>query len=72
MTILWSEFVLVVVASLIAACLVVAAYSLALRVRDGEEPWRRVASISLFGLCGLFVAAGIFFIVPALHSAVLG
>lgn len=72
MTILWGDFLLVVVASLVGACLLVTAYSVALRVRDGEEGWRRPLSIGMFALCGLLVAAGIFLIVPALHSAVLG
>ena len=68
----WADFVLVVVASLVSACILVTLFSLALRVRDGEQPWRKPVSITLFVLCGLFVAFGIFLIVPALHSAVLG
>ena len=72
MTIHWGDFLVVVIASLVGACLVVSAYSLALRVRDGEESWRRPLSIGMFSLCGLLVAVGIFLIVPALHTAVLG
>ena len=72
MTINWGDFVVVVVASLLSACLLVTLFSLALRVGDGTARWRRPVAVSLFVLCALFVAFGIFLIVPALHSAVLG
>ena len=64
----WMSFVVVVAASLIAACLVVTLFSLGLRVADGPEPWRRPVSTGLFVLCGLFALAGIVLIVPALHG----
>jgi hypothetical protein len=64
----WSTFPLVVVVALVAACLLVALFSLALRVGDGAQPWRRPASVGLFVLCGLVVAFGIYLIVPALHA----
>ncbi len=47
-------------------------FSLALRLGDGAAPWRKPASVAMYVLCGLLVAFGIFLIVPALHSAVLG
>jgi hypothetical protein len=72
MTINWLNFVVVVASSLIAACLLVTLFSVALRLGDGSAPWRRPVSVFLFVLCGLAVAFGILLIVPALHSAVLG
>ena len=72
MTINWGDFLTVIIASLVAACLLVTLFSLGLRLGDGEQPWRRPVSVAMFVLCGLLVAVGIFLIVPALHSAVLG
>jgi len=72
MTINWFNFVIVVASSLVAACLLVTLFSVGLRLADGTAPWRRPVSVVLFVLCGLLVALGIFLIVPALHSAVLG
>ena len=72
MTINWGDFLTVIIASLVAACLLVTLFSLGLRLGDGEQPWRRPVSVTMFVLCGLLVAVGIFLIVPALHSAVLG
>ncbi len=68
MTIQWFNFVLVVGASLLAACLVVTTFSLALRLGDGTAPWRRPLSVMLFVLCALFVLFGLYLIIPALHS----
>ena len=64
----WETFPIVVAAALVAACLLVTLFSVALRVGDGPEPWRRPASVALYVLCGLAVAFGIYLIVPALHS----
>ncbi|HWR86139.1 MAG TPA: hypothetical protein VN200_09115 [Rhodoglobus sp.] len=64
----WMSFVIVVVASMIAACGVVTLFSLGLRLADGTEPWRRPVAVVLFGLCAVAVAAGIYLIVPALHG----
>ena len=72
MTINWGDFLTVIIASLVAASLLVTLFSLGLRLGDGSERWRRPVSVTMFVLCGLLVAAGIFLIVPALHSAVLG
>lgn len=71
MTIDWLAFVQVVVAALVAACLLVTLFSLGLRAIDGAQPWRRPVGIALFVLCALVVALGIFLIIPALHG-VLG
>ena len=72
MTIAWGDFLTVIIASLVAASLLVTLFSLGLRLGDNSSPWRKRASVAMFVLCGLLVAAGIFLIVPALHSAVLG
>jgi len=64
----WSTFPLVVGVALVAACVLVTLFSLALRVGNGTEPWRRPASVALFVLCGLVVAFGIYLIVPVLHA----
>lgn len=72
MTINWLDFLTVIVASLVGACLLVTMFSLALRLGISETVWRKRASVFLYVLCGVFVAFGIFLIVPALHTAVLG
>ena len=64
----WFSFVIVVAVSLFAACVLVTVFSLALRLSDGEAPWRRPTSIALFVVCGLLVLFGIYLIVPALHA----
>lgn len=64
----WWAFVVVVVASLLAACLLVTLFSIALRVGDSPLPRRRGASVALYVLCGLVVAFGVYLIVPALHA----
>ncbi|MEO8263443.1 MAG: hypothetical protein ABI566_12820 [Pseudolysinimonas sp.] len=61
-------FVTVVVAALVAACLLVTVFSIALRVGDSESRGRRLGSVALFAVCGFIVLFGIFLIVPALHS----
>jgi hypothetical protein len=68
MTIDWFAFVVVVGASLVSACLLVALFSTALRVGDSELAWRKRASVALFVVCGLVVAFGVYLIVPALHA----
>ena len=64
----WLAFVSVVLSAAVAACVIVTLFSLALRLGDGTEPWRKRVSIDLFVLCGLFVLFGIYLIVPALHE----
>ncbi len=63
----WGSFVEVVVASLVAACLLVALFALGLRVNDSPRTSRRLAAVALFTLCAAVVVFGIFLIVPALH-----
>ena len=70
MTIDWMAFVTVVVVSLVAACAVVTIFSFALRLGDGEAPWRRPVSVALYALCVLIVLFGIYLIVPALHAPI--
>jgi apolipoprotein N-acyltransferase len=67
MTIDWLSFASVVGVALVAACALVALFSLALRIADGDQSWRRPVAVTLFVLCGLLVAFGIYLIVPALH-----
>jgi len=64
----WLAFVSVVISALVAACLVVTLFSLALRLGDGTETWRKGVSVTLFVVCGLAVLFGIYLIVPALHQ----
>jgi len=68
MTIDWMAFVTVVVAALVAACLLVTVFSVALRVGDSPSKRRRLGSVALFAVCGFIVLFGIFLIVPALHT----
>lgn len=68
----WDFFIVVILSSLVAACLLVTLFSLALRFGDGEAPWRRRVSVAMYVLCGLLVVAGIILIVPALRSGLLG
>jgi len=64
----WMAFVTVVVAALVAACLLVTLFSLALRIGDAEGAARRIAAVALYAVCGFVVLFGIFLIVPALHT----
>ena len=63
----WWAFVTVVAASLLGACGVVLVFSLALRLGDGEAPWRRPVSVALYVVCVGIVLFGIWLIVPFLH-----
>ena len=68
MTIDWMAFVTVVVAALVAACLLVTLFAWALRMGDGPGRLRRLATVGLYAACAFVVAFGIFLIVPALHT----
>ncbi len=68
MTIDWLACVTVVVASLVAAAVLVALFSVALRVGDGDQRWRRPVTVALFTIWGALVLVGIWLVVPALHS----
>jgi hypothetical protein len=64
----WMAFVTVAVSALLAACLLVTVFSLALRVGDSDSRRRRLASVALYAVCGFIVLFGLFLIVPALHT----
>jgi hypothetical protein len=64
----WMDFINVVIAALVAACLLVTVFAFALRIGDAEGRARRLASVALYGVCAFVVLFGIFLIVPALHS----
>jgi hypothetical protein len=64
----WSAFVVVVVVALVGASVLVTLFSTALRVGDGNAPWRRPVSVGLYVVCGLVVAFGLYLIIPALHA----
>ena len=67
MTIDWLAFALVVGVTLVSACGVVAIFSLALRLGDGDEPWRRPAAVALYVVCAAIALFGIYLIVPGFH-----
>jgi hypothetical protein len=64
----WPAFLTVVVGSLVSACLLVALFSLGLRLSDGTAAWRRPVSVALFVVCAVVVAFGIYLIVPFFHG----
>jgi len=66
----WMAFVMVVVTSLVAGCLLVTLFALALRIGDGEAAWRRPVAVALYVLCALEVLVGVFLIVPQLRGLV--
>jgi uncharacterized membrane protein len=66
----WMAFVTVVVTSLVAGCLLVTLFSVALRVGDGDAAWRRPVSVALYALCAIEVLVGVFLIVPQLRGLV--
>jgi hypothetical protein len=67
MTIDWMAFLTVVVGSLVAACLLVALFSVGLRLNDGAAAWRRPVSVAVFVICAAVVIFGIYLIVPFFH-----
>ena len=68
MTIDWMAFLTVVVGSLVSACLLVALFSLGLRLNDGTAAWRRPVSVMVFVVCAAVVVFGIYLIVPFFHQ----
>jgi predicted permease len=67
MTIDWAAFLTVVVGSLVSACLLVALFSLGLRLSDGTARWRRPIAVVVFVACAAVVVFGIYLIVPTFH-----
>jgi cytochrome c oxidase assembly factor CtaG len=66
-TIDWLAFVTVVAAALVAACVLVTLFAVALRVGDSAVPLRRAASFVLYLGCVAVVLYGIYLIVPIFH-----
>jgi hypothetical protein len=67
----WGSFVLVLAVSIVAACGLVALFSLGLRLAGPETSKtgiRRILGIVCFVLCGLLVAYGVWWIIPVFHS----
>ena len=67
----WAAFFVVLVATLVAASLVVTLYSLGLRLVDraGDRPagWHRPLGIACFVACGLVVLYGVYLVIPYFH-----
>jgi hypothetical protein len=63
----WVAFLVVLVASMVSACLVVALFSLGLRLTAATGPWRRSLGAASFAVCGLAILYGVYLIIPALH-----
>jgi hypothetical protein len=62
----WGSFLLVLVGSIVGACLVVLLFSLGLRCAGPETAGRgRAFGIVCFVLCGLIIAAGVCLVIPA-------
>jgi 4-amino-4-deoxy-L-arabinose transferase-like glycosyltransferase len=59
----WTLFLVMIGSALTSALTIVLLFSLALRLGDGEAPWRAVVSRALYALCGLAVVAGVLVIV---------
>jgi hypothetical protein len=60
----WAAFLVVLVATLVAASLVVTLYSLGLRLTDRAIGARRAAGVACFVVCALVVLYGVYLIVP--------
>jgi hypothetical protein len=66
----WGSFLVVLIASVIAACSVVALFSIGLRLAGpeaGKHRGLRALGIACFVLCGLVVAYGVYLIIPFFH-----
>ena len=68
----WVAFASVAAASLIAACSLVALYTVGVRLLSSTSDvlprTRRLTAITCFVLCGALVLFGIYLIVPVLHG----
>lgn len=60
----WAAFLVVLVATLVGACIVVTLYSVGLRLLDRSTGPRRAAGIACFVACALVVLYGVYLIVP--------
>jgi len=63
----WPAFFVVLVATLVAACLVVTLYSLGLRLVDRTTGVRRAAGVACFVASGLAVLYGVYLVIPYFH-----
>ena len=67
----WAAFLVVLVATLLAASVVVTLYSLGLRFVDRPDDrrgrWRRPLGIACFVLCGAVVLYGVYLVIPYFH-----
>jgi hypothetical protein len=59
----WTLFLVMIASALTSALLIVLLFSLALRLGDGAEPWRRAVSRLMYVLCGLAALGGVVVIV---------
>ncbi|WP_394770936.1 hypothetical protein [Lacisediminihabitans sp.] len=67
MTIEWGNFLIVLVVSVVAACGVVALFSVGIRFVSAPALWLRATGIGAFVACGALVLYGVYLIIPALH-----
>ncbi|MCU1583566.1 MAG: hypothetical protein JWM49_122 [Microbacteriaceae bacterium] len=63
----WTAFLIVLVTSIVSGCLVVALFSLGLRLAAATGRWRRALSVASFAGCALAILYGVYLIIPALH-----
>ncbi|HEY8913080.1 hypothetical protein [Lacisediminihabitans sp.] len=66
MTIEWGNFLIVLVVSVVAACGVVALFSLGIRLVSASGLWLRATGVAAFVACRALVLYGVYLIVPAL------
>jgi hypothetical protein len=65
----WGNFLLVLVASVVAACGVVVLFALGLRFAGPETTARtRALGVACFVMCGLLIAYGVYLIIPYFHQ----
>jgi hypothetical protein len=63
----WAAFVVVFVATIVAASLVVTLYSLGLRLVDRSTGVKRFSGVACFVVCALVVLYGVYLIIPFFH-----
>ncbi|WP_313813171.1 hypothetical protein [Glutamicibacter sp.] len=74
----WTAFLIVAIVTWVAALLIVAAYSLGVRLlavakdEDTSAGLNKAGAYACFTVCGLIVAFGVILIVPQLSEAILG
>ncbi|GAA1414116.1 hypothetical protein AUR04nite_20110 [Glutamicibacter uratoxydans] len=74
----WMAFLIVAIVTWVAALLIVAAYSLGVRLlavakdEGASVGLNKTGAYACFTVCGLIVAFGVILIVPQLSDAILG